>query len=202
MNSIRDLRLIIGSYDKLSLFHKLFISIRYLIVPWNKVVNSVGVSGKVLDIGSGHFLFPNLLCGKRPDINCYGYEPDGDKIRLITDNLKVDRVHVVSKEHLQNLPDNIFDYITIVDVLYCVEPDKWSDILDLAHRLLKPTGQLIVKETDNKPWRKYAWCLFQEYLAIKVLRFTQGSTPHFFAADYYVSKFKKNGFEIVNHYAI
>lgn len=202
MYSLRNLRKTFKSYNNLSAFHKLFIFVRYLIVPWDKMIEKIGYSGKVLDVGSGHALFLNLLSNERPGLLCYGFEPDKNKIAAVSGQLKNTKIRLVSTKETNNFADNSFDYVTIADVLYCVSPESWKGMIDLAYRVLKPSGLFVVKETDNKPQLKYLFCLFQEYLAIKIFRYTKGSEPKLLGADYYLKAFRDGKFRLVDHYPI
>ena len=46
---------------------------------------------------------------------------------------------------------------------------------------------------------KYAICLVQEILAIKILRYTKGHFPVLPSAQTYLAQLSANGFEIVSH---
>lgn len=199
MLAFAELNKVLRSYQALPLFHKLFVSTRYFIVPWRKIVREVENSGRLLDFGMGHGLLLTLLRNENPNLECYGYEDDLNKVAAIRNSLNQKNIKIISQEELERIKKSSFDYVTVIDVLYCVPPEDWRDILEKVYRLLGPGGKFIMKETVNRPKWKYWWCLVQEYLALKVFRYTKGSKPRLFSPDFYLNSLENAGFKIERH---
>jgi len=195
-----NLKYIFKTYKKLNNKDKIFISLRYITCPWNKLINLVNEEKKILDIGCGHGLFLNLIKKKFNNMICVGQDHDSIKIQLA--KLSSTEIKFLTGDEEINESAEYFDYVSLIDVLYSVPLDKWDSILTLAYRNLKPGGTLILKETVNKPLLKYYFCSTQEIIAIKILHYTKGEFPHLMPIEYYLEKLKCNNFKVSKHYSI
>ena len=72
------------------------------------------------------------------------------------------------------VPQESWDAIVEVDVLYLLGRARAADWVQRAAVALAPGGRLIVKELDVVPAWKASWSRFQELLATRVVRITEG----------------------------
>jgi len=200
MKSISTIRYILSAYSGQPLPVRLFIFVRYLVCPWDAILRRLEGKKNLLDIGCGHGLFLQLAKNRYPSLRCTGFDHDKGKINVAKRSLPQTEMVFLYDFQVEGLRPAGFDCIDITDVLYSVPQEKWpADIFKLIRKLLKPGGALIVKETVNRPKWKYILCALQELVAIKILRYTKGSSPRLFSIDFYLSTLREHGFEIVDH---
>lgn len=170
---------------------------RGVLCPYHALLGWFPSCGRILDVGCGDGLLLFLLSHhSRSGAATYvGIDPAQDKI----DNaaaalggrveLKVGQVSV--------LPDESFDCVSIMDVLYLIPLKDWSALLSHAVRVLRPGGRLIVKEVINRPFWK-SWIVYlEELVAIKLLSMTLGQSPHLESMETYRTAIAQVGVELV-----
>lgn len=181
---------------------RLFILIRCWVCPFQAIIDELkqaGPLGSILDIGCGHGLFLHLLRLYLPGLAAYGTDHDANKIHIAQNSRPRGRITFLGNEGLEEkLPARV-DCICLIDVLYSIPADQWSQILLFATQRLKSGGLLIVKETVNRPRIKYFICLIQEILAIRFLKYTKGQFPILPSVAYYLRQLSENGFEVISH---
>lgn len=195
-----NLKFIFKTYKNLELSQKIFICIRYITCPWNKLLVLVNNNRSILDIGCGHGLFLHLIRRRYSKVDCVGFDHDSKKMELA--NSSTSEIRFFSIDQIGKIEKSSFDYVSIIDVLYSVPINDWDKVITLAYEYLKPGGTLIIKETVNKPFLKYCFCLMQEIFAIKILRYTKGEFPNLLPADFYINKLVQNYFVIIEHYSV
>jgi 2-polyprenyl-6-hydroxyphenyl methylase/3-demethylubiquinone-9 3-methyltransferase len=194
---------ILNAYKDSDWAVKIFVLIRYLVCPWEKIVERLIPlvdDGKLLDIGCGHGLLLHLVHMKTACHKCVGLDHDRTKIaaarRSTSNNSKI---AVLESCELPRLSSQRFNCITLIDVLYTVPPKDWSKIWKLVHENLEPDGVLLIKETVNHPSFKYWVCLLQEIFATKILKYTKGQFPFLPSFAYYLEDLTQNGFDVIEH---
>lgn len=191
MNTLRQIRHL---YKNESPATRLHVLCRTALCPFVEMLRYFPASGNILDIGCGHGILSNLLFydsfnrGRK----LTGVDHAAGKIDIAArhSNSYVKFLHTSP----ENLADNEFDAISIVDVLYTIDMDKWKALLDSCFRILKPNGLLIVKEVVNRPRWKYWLLLLEERLAVEVFKITKGDRPHVESIEIYSGAFEKSGF--------
>jgi 2-polyprenyl-6-hydroxyphenyl methylase/3-demethylubiquinone-9 3-methyltransferase len=153
----------------------------------------------VADIGCGHGLVAALLAAGRADRTVVGVDPDPRKISLA--RLGPGRLSNVSflpgtvDALLSDLQGKL-DGVVVVDVLYLIPPEKWPTFLESCHRLLKPGGELLLKEAEaTRSWKTWK-CLAQEQLMVRILRRTRSSgSVHLITREEAKGLLRDRGFE-------
>jgi 2-polyprenyl-3-methyl-5-hydroxy-6-metoxy-1,4-benzoquinol methylase len=194
---VNTLAIVNAVYKKETLAAKFHIFGRAVMCPFYKMLPYFPGSGQILDIGCGHGILSNLLF----------YDPHNNGRRLMGIDHAPDKVDIARRCSVRSiefltaspdsLPDKKFDAVSMVDVLYAVDIDKWKALLDSCFRILKPGGLFIVKEVIDKPRWKYLALLLEEKLAVEVLKITKGDRPHIESANTYRKALKESGFFIV-----
>lgn len=129
----------------------------------------------MLDAGCGHGLLTALLAVDQTR-TVLGIDPDERKIEAARDSVgRLPNVsfRVATLEQLGEREE--FDALVVADVLYLLPLEHWGSFLSAAHRLLKPSGQLLLKEAEADGSWRHRKTLLQEHLMVKVLGKTRGS---------------------------
>lgn len=181
---------------------RLFVSIRYLVVPWRRILGALPSFHALLDFGCGHGLFLNLVAAERTDALLRGVEHDEQKLEQVKRCSIPTNIRITSVEDLAGDPQARFDCATIMDVLYCVPRERWVDVFAMIRARLNPGGVLIVKDTIDAPkWKVWITSL-QELVALRLLKYTKGEPAHLDSVQDFISEIEKAGFKVTEHYAI
>jgi 2-polyprenyl-3-methyl-5-hydroxy-6-metoxy-1,4-benzoquinol methylase len=149
-----------------------------------RVLAAVPSGSSLLDIGTGHGLFPALAhaCGARRVV---AVEPDARKVRPMA-----------GIEFVIGFDDVVagtFDAISIIDVLYKIPIDQWDALLTRCRARLAHGGMLIIKEQDPTARVKNSWNAIQERLAT-TLHLTLGESFSYESPAMLKSRLERLGF--------
>jgi cyclopropane fatty-acyl-phospholipid synthase-like methyltransferase len=197
---------ILKAYKKSGWKVAIFVIIRYLVCPWQKVIDRLIPlmgEGNLLDIGCGHGLLLHLVQIEKKDQTSIGIDHDPFKIAIARQSAANSHsIIFLNSGQKQQIENQSVSCITLVDVLYAVTPKDWPHIWELVHAKLKSNGVLLLKETVNTPKFKYWICLLQEIVATKILKYTKGQFPFLPSYHYYVKELTQNGFDVIEHQRI
>lgn len=154
---------------------RLHVGVRWWSAPFPQIEAALPKTGRVLEIGCGHGLFSAYAALSSECRQMHGIDIDADKI------VHAQRAAQALPERLSfavaqsgEIPPGPWDAIVIIDVLYLLPADEQHRLLAGAVGQLRPGGTLLIKEMATKPAWKVRWNQFQETLAVKVLRITEG----------------------------
>jgi len=193
LDSIANALRIWRAYGASSLSTRLRVIGRSFVCPYHAFLHHFPRSGSILDVGCGDGLL-ELLLSWQPQSSqrtYVGIDHAEDKIdgaclaAIAGARFEVRDLSAVAPEQ--------FDCVALVDVLYCVPVGEWPAFLAQCSRVLKPGGTLILKEVVDRPRWKYWFSYLEEILAIKVLKMTQGQSPHFESEAVYRSAIDGSG---------
>jgi cyclopropane fatty-acyl-phospholipid synthase-like methyltransferase len=165
------------AYASQSLGTRLHTTLRWWTCPFPAVAAVVPTEGSVLDAGCGHGLLSVYLAAQAPGRRIAGVDIDDEKLEVgrqaahaagVEDRVTFSRV--VPGWH----PDASWQAIVEVDMLYLLGRPRAEEWLRHAATALAPGGRLVVKELDVAPGWKARWSRFQEVLATRVARITEG----------------------------
>jgi 2-polyprenyl-3-methyl-5-hydroxy-6-metoxy-1,4-benzoquinol methylase len=181
---------------------RLHVLVRALTCPFGPLLDCFPTRGSVLDVGCGHGLLINLLSRdpSRSGLRLAGIDHDAEKIASAR-RTAISGVEF-STRPLASLPEAAYDAVAMFDVLYTVGRGAWGGILGECFRVLRPGGQLILKEVVDRPRWKYWAVMAQESLSVRVLRITKGEPPHFESPDGYRAAIEQAGFTAVQDRAL
>jgi len=191
-----DKKEIFELYGDASFITRAYLRIKLKICPLVALETHFPREGTIVDLGCGNGLFPNILNLGSSERRIIGIDLDEKKIE-VANQTKAPDSHityqvgdVVEAEYPRG------DVFTLVDVLYLIPYDKQEIILQKCHNSLLSGGALIIKEMDTAPRWKYAWNLFQETLAVKLIGFTLGERFYFRSQKDYVDILQRIGFSV------
>jgi 2-polyprenyl-3-methyl-5-hydroxy-6-metoxy-1,4-benzoquinol methylase len=184
---------VIAQYRDLGLRQRAYLTIRWLICPFDRVLELVPAAGKLLDVGCGSAAWLTYLARERPALELHGVEPDARKLALARRSGAASRFHLHAGL-LENVPAATFDVVTILDVLCLVPDDVKVAMVRASFRALSPGGTIVLKDADTRPWWKYAPTKLEELIAVHVLRMTVGR-PAFQSVAWYARTLEACGFE-------
>src|SRR4051794_33477705 len=108
----------LGRYRGQPLGIRGFVLARHLLAPLARVVAAVPSAGRILDVGCGHGLFSNALALGSPARQVLGVDPSGAKVAVA----RASSAGLPNVRYLQGTVQQVdeqgFDAITILDVLY------------------------------------------------------------------------------------
>lgn len=166
-------------FDRLSPGERLFVRGRLLTAPLRELERRVSSEARqVLEVGCGHGLLTGMLALGRAERRVVGIDPDVRKIdwaKRSVGALPNVELRAVGAEELLPEFEGAFDAIVIADVLYLLPQTRWAQLLRTCHRLLRPDGQLVLKEAEaDRSW-KHLKAVAQEVVMVHGLRRTRSS---------------------------
>lgn len=182
---ISRLRAIWNAYRSKKLGDRLRPLVRYLLCPFEPLIEAVPKQGTVLDVGCGDGLFLSLVHGDggANERLLVGIDPAENKI-INAKQLGGGAIEFLCAE-IGSMQSDSVDCISVVDVLYLLPIDRWEGFLQHCVRCLKPRGRLLIKEVHDRPRWKRQIAYLQELFSIYVSRMTKGDHPHFESIETY-----------------
>jgi len=167
---------LISNYDT-SLFTKVFLFLRWISAPFKKMETLCPQKGLILDIGCGHGLFDLFLIIKSKNRIIYALDPDKKKAtptRAL--NKKINNIFFFKNSFKNFSTKEKFDAILLIDLLYLLSSKEKRSLLEKAKTLLKPNGKILIKTINYSPTFKFLLCYLQEFIFVKLLKFTFSET--------------------------
>ncbi len=179
---------IAGLYAGLPLGARLYARARYATAPLERVAALVpqGLSS-VVELGCSAGVFANVLKTRRPGLDVVGVDADEKKVAAAARTVggREGITFVCEDARVYAADRGPFYAVVVVDMLYLLPPDSQDELIRVAAGRLRPGGYLIIKEMTDRPVWKRRWCYFQEWLAVRVFRFTKGPGIYLRAGDDY-----------------
>ncbi len=154
--------------------------------------------GLLVDIGCGHGSWALFMSIRRPKSDVLGIDPDVKKIIAAQEALKNSRAKNVQfiSGTAQDVDFRDAALISLTDVLYLLSAEDQELVLRYCISRLKQDGLLLLKTMDERPRWKYIWNIFQETVAVRVLKFTYGDQFHFRNAAEWQSLLESNSLKV------
>lgn len=173
----------IEEYRGLTRAERFYLRARASSCPLEAVCDAVPRTGRILDVGCGSGLFARMLANTSPDRVVLGIDPDPAKIRLASKGKPLPNLRFERRDPAHPLDGESFDSATVIDVLYLLPLEEQRALLARLVRHLAPGGRLVLKCMDTRMRLKMAVDHVQEFLAVKVIRMTQGDATRHASPD-------------------
>ena len=133
-------------------------------MPLDRLIPLVPQGSSVLDIGCGGGLWLGLLAVLGCIDRGFGFDSCRDAIdvaRAMTKNLRASGcTREVIFEHRavsEEWPQDVFDVVSLIDVLHHIPPEQQRRVVDLACERVRPGGLLFSRTCVSRPrWRATA----------------------------------------------
>jgi SAM-dependent methyltransferase len=164
--------------------------------PYDAVAAAVPESGLIGSIGCGFGVFEIglALASRRREI----LGTDADRRKIATASALAagwTRIRFEAGDFFSALGDGPRPAaILAIDTFYLIPYADQAAILRKARDVLRARGVMIVKDMRERPRWKAAWNRFQETLAVRVLRITQGERFYFRSSESWERLFTEAGF--------
>ena len=157
------------------------------------MLNYFPSEGRLVDLGCGNGIFPALLALKSPKMSIIGIDDDEKKLKIAKElfnfkNLKFEKGNIIDFE----LPKA--EHFSLIDVLYLI-PFEYQELLIKKISEKIEDGFLLIKEMDKRPYPKYLFNYFQEFISVKVLKRTLGERFFFRSINNYEKLLSNYGFK-------
>jgi len=161
-------------YEGLGTGVRLHTRIRAFTCPMAEVLARVPQEGRLLEVGCGHGLFANEAALTRPGLAVLGVDLSPAKVDWAA-RTAGGRPNVEFRvQPVQDVPEDGFDAVAVLDVLYLVPRAEWPAFLQACRARLRPGGRFLLKEVDVRPRWKFYRCVMQEALSVRMLGITHG----------------------------
>jgi cyclopropane fatty-acyl-phospholipid synthase-like methyltransferase len=184
------------AYASESLGTRVHTALRWRTCPFHEVADEVPREGEILDVGCGHGLLSLYLAAQAPERRITGV--DIDDAKLLVARRAANAANVDTRVQFRHVaadwkPDARWDTVVEVDMLYLLGRDRAAEWVSSAAQALEPGGRLVVKELDVTPLWKARWSRFQEVLATRVMRITEGQELELIPRDDVVDAMRAAG---------
>lgn len=178
----------------------LHVATRLRTCPIREVVNTLPSEGCLLDIGCGHGIVSLLAALSRPRLRVVGLDLDERKIaaaRAASDRLGTsDRVEFAVGDATATLPAADVSAVVCVDVLYLLGESAAAEATRTMSSVVGPGGVVVIKEMGELPRWKARWNQVQEFTALRVFRYTLGTTVGAIPASQIRSALEHSGLDV------
>lgn len=186
------IRGLVALYEAPGLFLRLYAYVRFSLFPYQRMAILFPNSGKLLDVGCGFGLWLHYLRSLKPDLELEGIDVDPRKISVA----KKSRGRRIDFQLLDlvKADSDAYDSVCIVDVLCIVSEETKRSLTSEMFRVLKPGGELLLKDVDTKPRWKLSVAWLQEFVAVKIFGLSTSSGLDFRSARTFVHLLESTGF--------
>lgn len=180
--------------QKRPLFQRLFMSVRFVTVPWNEIFNYIPDKTNALDYGCGHGIAELIAGHMNPEIKIDAYDHDTQKIES---NKKASISRMIKFTDDDSDLQKKYELIMVNDVLYSQEQSKVEETILHLYNRMNLGSRLVIKECVSGLGFKSFVTKAQELLAVFVFKFTKGNRVAMRSAKEYREIFKNAGLRVL-----
>jgi len=184
----------LGLYRGLPAQVRFHTRMRAFTCPMDPVLERLPASGRLLDVGCGHGLYANAAALRTPGLDVLGIDPSPDKVRWAQATVAGRPRIRFRAERLEDVVEDPFDAVAVLDVLYLVPRGEWAAFLGGCRERLRPGGRLLLKEVGVRPRWKFRKCALQEAVSVRLLGITLGGAFAFAGKEEMAALLRDLGF--------
>jgi ubiquinone/menaquinone biosynthesis C-methylase UbiE len=152
---------------------QLRVLIRFLTCPFEKFLEVLPKTGRILDVGCGDGQLLYWLTAEPGSLyQAVGIDFDQEKVSNAR-KVAIPQTEFLSHD-TSSLSSECFDVVCISHVLYLIPLNLWGGLLKECFRVLKTGGKLVIMESVAKHSWKSHLSHVQELISVYVTRMTKG----------------------------
>jgi 2-polyprenyl-3-methyl-5-hydroxy-6-metoxy-1,4-benzoquinol methylase len=177
------------------------VSLRWRTCPFPPVAARVPERGRILDYGCGHGAFTLWLAITSAERDLVGVDVAADKVAaalVAARRASAEGIRAPDFRRIRagEMPEEAWDAILFVDVLYLIPAPEQERLLRAAARAIAPGGTLLVKEVAHRPRAKALWNRVQETVSVRLFRITAGRRLRFLSPEKHAGWLESEGLEV------
>jgi len=177
-------------YRGLGLKTSLYINLRWLLCPFEKIASFLPVKGVIFDVGCGYGLLANFLSLDFPERKVIGADFSSHRLGIAQKTIGTRKNIEFLQKDVKDLNLESCDGLVVSDFLHHISPDMAKSFFRLIHERLKPEGKLIIQEVDRFPKWKYIATIIID----RLLNF--GKPLYYCSADEWQKRLENAGFRV------
>ncbi len=189
MKSKISLLSVLNLYE--SVFDKIFIFLRYIILPFYKIERFIPKEGKIIDVGCGHGSFSVYLALKEKKRRIIGMDLNKKRISAANKASKsIKNVKFFYRDLIKDTCIKRADVIMLIDLLHHIPYKTQKSLIKECYNKLRKSGKIIIKDMADRPRWKY----YHNYLHDKII---SGQKKLFYLSPSKIDiMLRKTGFKI------
>ncbi len=185
-------------YRGQSLFCRLYLAVRRLVLSLPEIESHLPPHGSVLDVGCGYGLLANYVALRSPSRAVRGI--DVDPTRIATARAVSRLIPNVSFEvaDVRSVGGKKLDAVLLIDMLHYFTPEIQADIVAACRRLLVPGGILLCRDVVREPGPRFWWNRLHEVVMVRAgITATNRGGLHFRSREQLWGTIAGSGFKIL-----
>lgn len=146
-------------YSKSGFRPNLYIRLRWLCCPFEKIEKYLPKSGIIFDIGCGYGLLANYLSFVFPQRKVIGVDLAPGRIAIAQKSVGQRENIEFFCEDISNLNLESCDGAVMTDFLHHLHPDISQELFNILYQKLTASGVLVIQEVNRTPFWKYLFTL-------------------------------------------
>lgn len=184
-------RRIWGHFVGLPLLSRLFIALRFVILPAGAIISAIPQPARrILDLGCGYGLVSAIVV-ETTDADIDAIDLDAQRITAMQGRLG-GRVRFRVQDLADPSFDDRYDVVLSVDLFHHLPKTAQEPLIDLIYSRLAPGGLLVFKDIDTRPRYKFAWNWIHD-------KIVAGGELNFRPSKDYAALFRGRGFSVEPH---
>ncbi len=180
-------------YNRCGFRTKIYVKIRLLLTPFEKVDEAVPKEGVIYDLGCGYGIFSNLMALRYPKRKVIGIDLSKDRIEAAKKSIGQRKNIQFICNNLKNVNLKECGTIVIYDVLHHMNYDAQEKLIGECYEKLKEDGLLIIKDNGTTPGWKFLWNYLHEIITMLLL-ITKSDKLSFRTKNSFINLLFKKGF--------
>jgi len=125
------------------------------------------MKGRILSVGCGFGVVERYMALRNPDVEIVGFELEADRVAAAAATQAAAPRVTVRRADVTRLGDvGAFDAALAMDVLHHLEPDGQTRLVEALAALVRPGGDVVVKDIATTPRWQHSFNALHDRLAV------------------------------------